>query len=101
MQSFAVLRPTHGMPPRHINTATDRTPLTVHHISQQLLEGTMVITLSLVHLQKEILVKVKAYLDLPKDAENREEFVLELRNSINAWVAKYRRSDFTGKQSFG
>jgi photosystem II Psb27 protein len=50
---------------------------------------------------KAILGEVKQYLDLPKDAANREEFVLNLRNSINSWVAKYRRSDFTGKQSFG
>lgn len=52
-------------------------------------------------MQKAILGQVKAYLDLPKDAENREQFVLDLRNAINSWVAKYRRSDFTGKQSFG
>lgn len=51
--------------------------------------------------QKEILGEVKKYLDLPKDDPSREEFVLNLRNGINKWVAKYRRSDFTGKQSFG
>jgi photosystem II Psb27 protein len=48
-----------------------------------------------------VLGEVKKYLDLPKDDPSREEFVLGLRDSINSWVAKYRRSDFTGKQSFG
>lgn len=52
-------------------------------------------------LQTAVLGEVKKYLDLAKDDPSREEFVLGLRNSINKWVAKYRRSDFTGKQSFG
>lgn len=52
-------------------------------------------------VQSAVLGEVKKYLDLPKDDPSREEFVLGLRDSINSWVAKYRRSDFTGKQSFG
>lgn len=51
---------------------------------------------------KGILGQVQTFLDLAKDDAGREEKVLQLRNSINSWVAKYRRKGgFSGRPSFG
>ena len=55
-----------------------------------------------VPLQRKVLDQVQAFLDLPKDAANREEFVKDLRLSTNGWVAKYRRrNSISGRPSFG
>lgn len=52
--------------------------------------------------QKQVLEKVEDFLALEKDDPKRDDFVTDLRNDINTWVAKYRRrGNFTGRPSFG
>ena len=52
-------------------------------------------------LQKKVLNDVQMFLDMPKDAPEKEEYVKELRKEINTWVAAYRREDkVAGRPSF-
>jgi len=49
-----------------------------------------------------VLTNVRTVIDMPKEAEGKEDTVKELRKEINVWVAKYRRDPkFSGRPSYG